>query len=184
MCYYEESDSTLTMLSLPWILRELDPITNDIVNYRTNTSSPLRMTHVKMIYLSSTKITLSLIQFIKETFIRLKAMIICWYTCTLDGQVIEQKNNIQLETVKALHYYGSSHHFEYIQFLFLTPNIRHLTIDGAAIDAMNTYAQDNEQISSICEQITRLNVYQNLGDCDIDETKENFSNALIFAKDH
>ena len=88
-----------------------------------------------------------------------------------------------MENVKTLHYYGASHRFEYIHFLFLAPNIQQLTVDGVAIDRINSYAQENEPIVSICEQITRLSVYQNIGACDTDETKENFSNALIFSKE-
>lgn len=183
MCYHEPSYPSLIILSLPWVLSESYSFTDHLLNYRTNAPLPLRIPTVKSIYFASTEITWPLIKFLQETLIHLRKIIISWFTCTLNRQVIEERDQIQLKTVRSLQYYGSTNNSDYIDFFLLTPNLEELTIDGAAIDPINSYAEENEEISSICEQITRLNLYKNIGACDQDETEENFPRAMICSKE-
>jgi len=183
MCYHERCNPCFTILSLPWILKESDSLTDEIINHRINTTIPLQMNNVKSIFLASTPITFQFIKFIKETFVDLNKMIISWHTCTLDNQVIKEKNKIILNTVKTLKYYGKTYDLEFIDFLLLTPNIRRLIVDGSTIHIINGYAPENEQIASICQQIEDLNIFRNFSDCDQDETEETFPNASVSSKD-
>jgi hypothetical protein len=183
MCYHERCIPCFTVLSLPWILKESESVTNEIIHYRLNTTMPLQMNNVKSIFLASTTITSEFLMFIKKTFVNLNKMIISWHTCTLDDSIITAKDKIQLTTIKTLKYYGATYDLEYIDFLLLTPNIRRLIVDGSTIHVINGYVPENEQVASICEQIRDLNIFRNYSDCDEDETEETFPNARISSKD-
>ncbi|CAF1672870.1 unnamed protein product, partial [Didymodactylos carnosus] len=78
---------------------------------------------------------------------------------------------------------GATYDLEYIDFLLLTPNIRRFIVDGSAIHVINGYTPENQQVASICEQISDLNIFRNYSDCDEDETEETFPNAKRSSKD-
>ncbi|CAF1250370.1 unnamed protein product [Adineta steineri] len=183
MCYHDRSIPCFTIVSLPWILKETDTITDEILCYRTNLTIPLQINNIKSIYLASTPITLKFLKFIKETFPKLNKMIISWHTCSLDSEIFQRRNRIILNTIKTLQYYGSTDDLEYIDFLLLTPNIRYLVVDGNTIHVINSYIHENQQIALICEQISDLNIFREYEKCDEDETKETFPNALISSKE-
>ncbi|CAF3979422.1 unnamed protein product [Adineta steineri] len=183
MCYHDRSIPCFTIVSLPWILKETDTITDEILCYRTNLTIPLQINNIKSIYLASTPITLKFLKFIKETFPKLNKIIISWHTCSLDSEIFQRRNRIILNTIKTLQYYGSTDDLEYIDFLLLTPNIRCLIVDGITIHVINSYIHENQQIALICEQISDLNIFREYEYCDEDETKETFPNALISSKE-
>lgn len=183
MCYYEKSIPCFSIFSLPIILTKTDSLTNEIINYRTNTTIPLKLNKIKSIFLASTRITYEFLKFIKETFVDLNQMIISWYTCTVDDEVLQANNKIKLNTIQTLKYYGTSYDLEFIDFLLLTPNIRRLIVDGSTIHIINGYVHENQQLADILKQIKHLNIFRNFSDCDFNETEETFPNAVISSND-
>ena len=141
------------------------------------------MNNIKSIFLVSATIKYEFVKFIKETFVDLNKMIISWYTCILDDEVLLANNKIKLNTIETLKYYGASYDLEFIDFLLLTPNIRCLIVDGSTIHIINSYVHENQQLAAICEQINHLNIFRNYSDCDFNETEETFPNAEINSND-
>ncbi|CAF4470821.1 unnamed protein product, partial [Rotaria sp. Silwood2] len=183
MCFYEELHSYFVLLSLPWSTKENDPITNDIINYRTNTTTlPLKLMNMYSIYLNSTTIDFKFLKFIQDTFIHFKKITICWYTCSLNDDVIEQKTQINLSTIQTLKYYGISCNTNYIEFLLLLSNVRRLFAISSIIQGINRYISENEKLCSVCKQITYLHIYKNLHDYNNDEIKKTFPNAFVSLK--
>ncbi|CAF2105335.1 unnamed protein product [Rotaria magnacalcarata] len=183
MCYHERSYPCFTVFSLPWTLEESESVTNEIINHRTNTTVPLQIQNIKSLFLASTIITLEFLKFIQKTFPNLKTMIISWFTCTLDLAVLEEKNKIELATIKTIKYYGTTDDLEFLDFLLLIPNLRCLTVDGITVHIINGYAPENESLISLCKQISNLCIFRNAGRCEDDETKETFPNAKISFND-
>ncbi len=79
MWYHEKYYSCFTILSLSSILIELNSVTNEIINHRTNTTMALQIKYGKSNFLNSTTITLELLKFIQKTFVNLKNITILWY---------------------------------------------------------------------------------------------------------
>ncbi|CAF1565434.1 unnamed protein product [Rotaria magnacalcarata] len=183
MCYHERSYPCFTVFSLPWTLEESESVTNEIINHRTNTTVPLQIQNIKSLFLASTIITLEFLKFIQKTFPNLKTMIISWFMCTLDLAVLEEKNKIELATIKTIKYYGTTDDLEFLDFLLLIPNLRCLTVDGITVHIINGYAPENESLISLCKQISNLCIFRNAGRCEDDETKETFPNAKISFND-
>ncbi|CAF3808513.1 unnamed protein product, partial [Rotaria sp. Silwood1] len=182
ICFYETYSGYFTLLSLPWLLKESVPITNDIVNYRTNTTIPIKMMNINSISLDSTTITLKLLKFIEDTFINLKKIAISWYTCTLDDDVINEKRKNNLITIRTLKYYGITHNTDYIEFLLLLSNVRRLIVFSSVIDGINSFVSKNDKLYSLCKQITYLHIYRHFHDYNFYETKETFPNAVVNLK--
>jgi hypothetical protein len=183
MCYHSQDYPRINVLSLPWILNQSNGITGGIVHHRLNITTPLQMTNIKAIFLDQTRIKIELLTFVQEKFVNIKKLIISWYTCVLEDQVIKEKSTVSLSSVTTLKYYGQSHNEGYIHFLLLTPNIRSFVATNSAINGINGCVNNNLNVHLICKQIHNLHIFTDDGDYDSRTTQATFPNARISFKD-